>query len=307
MSRFFTPLRRLLVPLLFWILPSLPLSGDTITLRPIADTSIFEKRPDNNLGAMQSIAAGNTATPDPARALMRFNIHAALPAGAIITSASLQLPIVRTSAFAGPATFNLHRLIVDWGEGDKGADLLSGIGALASEGEATWEARFHGQHAWTAPGGSAGMDFIAQASASADVSGTLTLAFNSTADLVADVQSWLDDPDNNFGWLLKDQFESTGTTARRFGSREHPTDQPQMVLEYDSTLAIDHTSLVEGLICMTFSARAGKTYTLERREKVNSGNWEVIATRAPSASNAEAVLCDTISTLESRFYRIGEQ
>ena len=300
-------LRQILIPPALWLALLLASPASTVTLVPIADTSIFEKAPDNNLGATQSFAAGNTATPDPARALIRFDLSTALPAGARVSGVSLRLPVVRTARFPEPATFALHRLLVDWGEGNKGANVVTDIGALASSGEATWSARFHAQQSWAAPGAAPAMDFVARASSSADITGTLLLVFDSTGDLIADVQRWLDNPSSNFGWLLKDQFESIGSTARRFGSREHPTDRPQLVLEYEAPLHIDRTSLMAGQFCLHFTARAGKAYQLERRDNVDSGNWEVIATRPSSESTAEAVLCDAIASTSSRFYRIGEE
>jgi len=300
-------LRQISIPPVLWLALLLASPASTVTLVPIADTSIFEKAPDNNLGATQSFAAGNTATPDPARALIRFDLSTALPAGARVTGVSLTLPVVRTARFPEPATFGLHRLLVDWGEGDKGENVVIGIGALASAGEVTWTARFHAQQSWAVPGGGAGLDFTAQASGSASITGTLPLVFEFTTDLVADVQSWLDNPGSNFGWLLKDQFESIGSTARRFGSREHPTDRPLLVVEYEAPLRIDRISLIAGQYCLHFTARAGRTYKLERRDNVDSENWEVIATRLSSEGTAEAVLCDTIAPTSSRFYRIGEE
>jgi hypothetical protein len=51
--------------------------------------------------------------------------------------------------------------------------------------------------------------------------------------MVADVQSWLDDPEGNYGWLLKGNEEDRAT-ARRFGSREseNPEARPRLTVEY---------------------------------------------------------------------------
>ena len=46
--------------------------------------------------------------------------------------------------------------------------------------------------------------------------------FESTFDTVADLQLWLNHPENNFGWMLISQSEDTPFTARRFNSREEP-------------------------------------------------------------------------------------
>jgi hypothetical protein len=49
----------------------------------------------------------------------------------------------------------------------------------------------------------------------------------------ADVQSWLDEPGTNFGWLLRGN-EATLSTAKRFDSRENPilANQPVLVVDY---------------------------------------------------------------------------
>src|SRR5439155_917384 len=87
--------------------------AESVTLLPIADTSIFAKDPTNNLGAAQSLTVGNTATLDPVRALVKFAIAAAVPTNALVLAASLELSVVRV-ATTNPATFDLHRLLVDW-------------------------------------------------------------------------------------------------------------------------------------------------------------------------------------------------
>jgi hypothetical protein len=48
--------------------------------------------------------------------------------------------------------------------------------------------------------------------------------------MVADVQSWLDDPASNFGWLLLGD-ETTSLTARRFDTREAPNSALRPALE----------------------------------------------------------------------------
>src|SRR4030067_3482017 len=50
------------------------------------------------------------------------------------------------------------------------------------------------------------------------------------AGLVADVQSWVDTPASNFGWLMKDD-ETTTTTARKYYSREGFT-PPKLKIDY---------------------------------------------------------------------------
>lgn len=50
--------------------------------------------------------------------------------------------------------------------------------------------------------------------------------------MVQDVQGWLDDPTNNFGWIVIAD-ESTHTTAKRFGSREEASaNRPKLLIYF---------------------------------------------------------------------------
>ena len=57
-------------------------------------------------------------------------------------------------------------------------------------------------------------------SSSASVSGAGSYTWGTTAQMVADAQSWLDNPTTNFGWILIGD-ETTIVTTKRYGSREN--------------------------------------------------------------------------------------
>jgi len=280
--------------------------AESITLTPSADTSIFEKAPLNNFGALQSVVAGNTASLDPARALVKFGIDAALPAGARITRASFELTVIKESLLVEAATFEMYRLQVDWGEGNKGAGLITGLGSTATAGESSWTARFQPNDLWSMPGGGAGADYANTRSAAADLTTEGTLIFESSAELMGDAQHWLDDPASNFGWLIKDQFESTSQTARRFGSREHPTEQPRLLLEFTSPPRISGAELMGNQFCLQFQAKAGKAYLVERRDLLDHGLWTTVTNLPPANTPESVVVCEPFAT-GSRFYRVRER
>src|SRR5207245_4445434 len=91
--------------------------------------------------------------------------------------------------------------------------------SLADGTTATWSHRFYNTVLWNNAGG----DFAPTASASTLVGlvPNVTSVWNSSAGMVNDVQSWLDNPSSNFGWLLLGD-ESTTSTARVFFTREAP-------------------------------------------------------------------------------------
>jgi hypothetical protein len=171
------------------------------------------------------------------------------------------------AAGGGPATVNvdLHKLVANWGEGTSQlqsppTDSLGGQGqgVAASMGDATWSSNFHLVSPWTNAGG----DFDPAASASASIGNAVnsTYSWMSTAQLVSDVQAWLDDPSSNFGWALLNTDEMTANTGRTFYSRDVATTafHPQLDVTYQVVPepATAMLSLLGAAICVVAPARA---------------------------------------------------
>src|SRR5512137_1755664 len=195
-----------------------PLSGraDTATLSSVADTFINGGIPGNSAGGNPWFDAGTDGqvTPGVRRGLLRFDLSS-LPSGSTITSAVVQLTVTHVPGF-GPvdSTFELRRLTAAWGEGTNSGS----SGAPAVTGDATWTARTLGTANWTAAG--ALSDAAATASASTPVGSTFSTYQWSGGGLVSDVQLWLGNSSQNFGWLLRSLDEGTARTVRGFASRE---------------------------------------------------------------------------------------
>src|SRR5437879_3143924 len=126
----------------------------------------------------------------------------------------------------GPArTTELHKRLADWGEGTSHAPGGEGSGAPATPNDATWRHRFYDTIFWTTQGG----DFSATVSASQSVGPVGQYTWSST-QMVADVQSWLNNPASNFGWLVLGD-ETAIATAKRFDTRESAS-PPVLTVEY---------------------------------------------------------------------------
>lgn len=197
---------------------------ETIALQPIADTTLIEVAPLNNLGGAVFVNAGTAGNGNRHRGLFLFDVSSVIPAGSTITRAELTMDVVRQpSTGSQDSNFVLHRMLRSWGEGvqvpaDEGSP---GLGAPAEAGEATWLYRFATGDPWSQPGGQSDADFASAVSSSAFVSGAGEQAmFPSTPALVADVQWWLDHSGENFGWMLATDSEALPKTARGFASRE---------------------------------------------------------------------------------------
>lgn len=201
------------------------LAGIT-TITPSKDNTLYEYDPaegDHSNGAGLHFFAGENAMGEVRRGVLAFDVAAAIPAGSTITAVTLTLNMSMTPA--GAETVELHKLLADWGEGTSHAPMGEGDGAPATANDATWRHRFFDTIFWTTEGG----DFSATVSASQSVIGTGQYTWSST-EMIADVQSWLNDPASNFGWLLLGN-ETASATSKRFDTRESAS-PPMLTIEY---------------------------------------------------------------------------
>jgi Ca2+-binding RTX toxin-like protein len=210
-----------------WIVPARAL---TVHIPASKDNTLYENqsgRLSNGSGA--HFFAGVTGSGDIRRGLIAFDIAGIIPAGSLITSVTLQLQMSRTTAARQSIT--LHQVLADWGEGDSNAPQEEGQGTAAAANDATWLHTFFPTSFWVTPGG----DFSATVSASTMVSGIGLYTWGSTPQMVAEVQGWLDQPESNFGWILRGN-EATFNTAKRFDTKEAAAaDRPVLLVEFTPT------------------------------------------------------------------------
>jgi hypothetical protein len=198
-----------------------------INITPSKDNTLYEYDPaegdmSNALGFY--FFAGETAMGELRRGVLAFDIAGHIPPGSTIIAVTLSLNMSKT-ALDTARIVELHMLLADWGEGTSIAPGEEGDGAPATPNDATWRHRFFDTIFWTNEGG----DFSATVSASQSV-GPIGQYTWSSAQMVADVQSWLDNPDSNFGWLVLGD-ESTSITSKRFDTRESAS-PPVLTIQY---------------------------------------------------------------------------
>lgn len=209
-------------------------SAETLIVPAAADNTLIESATgvwSNGSGPALFVGRTSQATSYRRRGLLRFDVAAALPPGVIVTRAELLL--VLTPSNLPTIEIGLHRVLAAWGEGASAAS--GGGGAPAASGDATWLHTFYDSEFWSNSGG----DFVAEASATAEVSEEPGLVgWGSTPAVIADVQAWLDFPDTNHGWLLM-SGEDVPTSSKRFASREadDPATRPQLIVEYEAPCA----------------------------------------------------------------------
>jgi hypothetical protein len=226
--------------------------GATVNLTPSQDTTIISENDNSN--ALGALFAGETATGNLRRALLQFDVASAIPSGATITSVSLSITQVKIGP-GSAGTFELLPLGAAWGEGTSAG---SGSGSPATPGDATWNFRIYDSDLWDNPGGDFG-----EASGSAFLAiDNATYTFNSQPGMVNDVQTWLNFPSQNFGWILRAADESPGqTSAREFLSRESQTGRPLLSITYSSAAVPEPGSL------LLLAAGTGATMLCGRRSR----------------------------------------
>ncbi|MFY9342499.1 MAG: DNRLRE domain-containing protein [Planctomycetota bacterium] len=214
--------------LLLAALASVPLAAQTTVAIPCgADNTLYQSAAgDLSNGAGTGIFVGVNATGLVRRGLVRFDVAASLPSGARILAARLELNVASaSSATAEPMTG--HRLLQPWGEGTSVATGSGGSGAPATPGDATWLHRYWNTTTWNSAGG----DFATVPSFVAAMPQAGAFSSLLSRQAAADVQSWLDAPGSNFGWLLRSS-EIGLQSARRLDSRESTGLRPSLVVAY---------------------------------------------------------------------------
>ncbi len=229
----------MLVTALVCLLPLSAAAWPTIELTPSLDNTMYETEMDmppeqNELSNGEGIFlfAGRTGLDGGfrlRRALLKFDLEA-LPAGSEILAAELVLFQSRAAPGSPPSKMTLHGVLQEWGEGASDAPGPEGQGALAEPGDASWFHRIYDSESWRFPGGE-----FANVSASSATVGTAVgdFVWPCTQVMIQQLNTWLSDPDRNFGWLLMG-FEAGGRNAHRFHSRQHsdPETRPRLRLVY---------------------------------------------------------------------------
>ncbi len=204
----------------------------TVIIEPSRDNTLYESATgDLSNGAGTHMFVGLTG-PNAGtlirRGIVAFNLPAQIDSGSIINSVSLQMTLSQSPPMATPIDVSLHTVTSAWGEGASDAGDPGGAGDSSSTNDATWQHSFFDSTFWNAEGG----DLLASPRATTSVNLVGDYSW-STANMAADVQSWLDSPADNHGWIIIGN-EGTASTARRFETREHsvPQVRPQLTIDF---------------------------------------------------------------------------
>ncbi|MGD8376129.1 MAG: DNRLRE domain-containing protein [Acidobacteriota bacterium] len=212
------------------LLLAAPLSAtaETVLVEADRDATLIQD-PDgalgNGSGPVFFVGRTNQGQNSVRRALLRFDVAAALPRNARVLDARLTLHM--TSSNPTPRVIGLHRVLADWGEGNSYA--AGGSGDDAAPGDATWIHTFFDDAYWVSPGG----QFVTADSGAREVGSSGFYTWEGTPKMAADVRMWLAAPHRNFGWVLIGD-ETTAQNVKSFASREEsdPALRPALEITY---------------------------------------------------------------------------
>lgn len=288
------------------VMAIVPATGETISLKPVADTSIFAAAPRNNLGASASMAVGSNAKNQPGRGLLRFDVAAALPPGAVVTRASLAFSVMKDPPAPENSTFEVHRMLVAWTEGQGPGNL----GRAAVVGETSWTNRIHPDVPWSAPGGTPGIDFATNASAVVSMLNEGRYEMEAPG-LGEDVQTWINDPSSNFGWMLKNNLEGTAQTARRVATREDPDNAATLTIDYTLPLlpTLERWGIVEDRFEIEFRGEPGNIYEIQARNLFGEAEtWSAVTNYIVKLVSTNITFTEplSLSPTATRFFRLAD-
>ncbi len=237
-----------------------PAAAEVAELGASKDNTLYQDLiGDLSNGAGIYFFTGTTLVGELRRGVIAFDVAAAVPQGVTIDAVTLTLHMSKTHPLAGPQEVSLHRILADWGEGTSDALMEEGMGADAESDDATWVHTFYETEFWDSTGG----DFDAAPSGDTLVD-DVTFYTWSSAEMVADVQSWLDSPEGNFGWIVIGNEDMT-LTAKRFDSRENSdeSERPVLTIEFTAAPGVPASSAA-GVILLAAALLAAGTFLVSR-------------------------------------------
>jgi hypothetical protein len=199
------------------------------------DNTIYSESNAKSNGSGEHSFAGVTARGNIRRLLLHFDLSS-IPATAAVTSVTLTLHANRLAS--GSQGVVIHKLTGNWGEGSSDASGQEGSGANSATNDASWVNSFFSTSNWTNPGG----DFspLVSGNITTVVLGSNPITQGAGSQLLADVQSFVNQPGSNHGWIILGNDEGGSQNAIRFVSRENAAtaSRPVLSVTYTNTLPI---------------------------------------------------------------------
>jgi hypothetical protein len=221
------------ISLILFSVMSMPLIAQptqTLVLDAVKDNTLYQINTGSLSNAQGSLFVGVTNQFLIRRAVVQFNFDGLSVDISKVDSVKLRLSPSMFSPGATEMTMHIHALGKEWGEGTSLAPAPGGNGAVSTIDDATWiHAKYPDDH-WATPGG----DFNATRLSDFNVRIVDQVVMSRHTEAFIDMmESWILNPETNFGLLVKNEDEATPQQAVRFASRETATNdasRPALVI-----------------------------------------------------------------------------
>ena len=267
----------------------------TINIPASKDNSIYMDASNNSNGIGTSLFVGNNGTNSPRRSLIRFDLTP-IPTGSAIKNVNLKL---NCNSSGSSSNVSIYKLLSNWGEGTSNATTTGGGGAGVSStlNDATWNCSFaNGIGSCNSLWSNAGGDYSSTPSASTLVSTSNTNYNWSDINMIPVVQSWVNNPSENFGWLIKGNEDAAGT-AKRFGSRENAdfSQRPVLTVSYFET-GLNYTFKINGVTVQSGPSNIFSSSNLHNGDVVFCS---ITKYNMPCASITNNILMNVVDTIKA--------
>jgi hypothetical protein len=223
-------------------------------LNPSGDATLLDSESPTNYGQWNLLCGNWTEfnIPQTYRALIQFDLSS-IPSGATVNEAHLHLYLwLHYGSHSTQRTYSTNRVTKAWIEGD--GPFTTPFGGTYGT---TWnDADKSVPDPWTSPGG----DFTTVGAATVvtrtgttmqDVTGWYDL------DVTAIVKTWIEDGQPNYGFLIKDLNEGSGTEYYVVFTSREGSNKPILEIDYDlpsqQRPLIDPSSSVIGGYCFSIN------------------------------------------------------
>ncbi len=236
-------MKRLLLSLImiFLLVSNSTLAQDSLLIYASSDNTLYESTDGSISNGLGQIFTGVTNNGDIRRAILKFdltkhNFDYDL-ASENLDSVKLQIQVNKIPNQSYP--IDIHLLQKNWGEGNSLALTGGGgQGTQATENDATWLNNFYPDSNWDNPGGDFNNDSIATIIVRNDTGAFLD---SNPGEFKAAFMNWIQNPDENFGILLKNRDESQVKRAIRFSSKDSAANEtiyPKLIIYHSGEVLI---------------------------------------------------------------------
>ena len=269
-----------------------PYGSYETNLVPIANASISSNEPDSNFGGDTVLRVGLDASGAQLfRSFIRFDLTS-IPTNAWVSN------VIVTVVSSGPSPtahdyYLLSPLLVSW-----------------DENQVTWNRR-EGASTWTAGGGQDGTDFLLDPLGYGFLGLGATNQFTTVSPsggIVQNVQSWINHPSQNFGWILTADNESDAGNEAQIDSREDAAYAPTLTVIYKLPFApplLTPLPPTNGNFNFAFTTDPFHGYIIQFNGDLSGTNWQTVLILdprgfgLPDQTQLYFPLTDT-----NRFYRV---